>query len=484
MIRNWVLDESGSLVGTIKNCRPIYVKTLHKQRFECLAGYTRNPMTVLLLDELAGFATDDERVLAVIVRDRQDDDFGWIAMGRDERLRYRAVDVRSGLPTFDAAVADLEVAIETLARAPDDAFHQGDAVGPTVDFFAPAVAAERRHPSFRLLAEAERFGPARAAVSAMMRYHEDVDGNFVQLFQSTGFDARLWELYLFAAMTELGYARVGDVQAPDFVLNSPFGSLAVEATTSNPPHRVAVPMPEDREGFIDYLHNYIPIKLARALNRKLRHDPPYWNRREVRDIPFVLAVQDFHRAGAMRMVVPAATEFVFGVRHWPMDGGIRVERLAEHRYDGLVEPSGFFNFDGAENVSAVLLNPQGTITKFNRMGYLAGFGDRAIRMVKSGVARGERDQGDPGPKRFRFEVHAPGYSESWVEGMVILHNPNARIALDPAMIPGAAHEFLQEDGRIMSLLPEFHPLFSETVIEVPDEAGLLQAEGQDRGLPT
>jgi hypothetical protein len=33
-------------------------------------------------------------------------------------------------------------------------------------------------------------------------------------------------------------------------------------------------------------------------------------------------------------------------------------------------------------------------------------------------------------------------------------------------LEGAAHEFLQEDGSIMSLLPDFHPHFSQTAIAI------------------
>jgi hypothetical protein len=55
-----------------------------------------------------------------------------------------------------------------------------------------------------------------------------------------------------------------------------------------------------------------------------------------------------------------------------------------------------------------------------------------------------------------------------VEGMVVLHNPHARIKLHPEMIPGASHEFLQPDGRIMSLVPEFHPMFSQTAIRIAE----------------
>jgi len=40
----------------------------------------------------------------------------------------------------------------------------------------------------------------------MMRFYEDTDGNFVEQFQTTAFDACIWELYLFATFTELGYS--------------------------------------------------------------------------------------------------------------------------------------------------------------------------------------------------------------------------------------------------------------------------------------
>jgi hypothetical protein len=63
-------------------------------------------------------------------------------------------------------------------------------------------------------------------------------------------------------------------------------------------------------------------------------------------------------------------------------------------------------------------------------------------------------------------VHVAGYVEDWVGGMVVLHNPNARIKLPPELIYGASHDFLQPDGRIMSLSPEFHPLLSRTAITV------------------
>lgn len=308
----------------------------------------------------------------------------------------------------------------------------------------------------------------RRLIAAMMRFHEDADGNFVQQFQTTAFDPRIWELYLFAAFTELGYAGQPNIAVPDFVLAGPRGTLAVEATTINPPQRGTVPQPKTDREIRAFVDNYVQIKLARALTRKLNHQPPYWAMPGVADIPFVLALQDFHAPGAMSRIVMPATEYVFGVRHSIVDGQRRIERLGEHVYGRNREPSHFFSLQGAENVSAVMLNPLGTITKFNRMGYIAGFGDRRVKMVRSGLRRGELDEDGPAPKAFRQEVQAPDYRETWIEGAVILHNPNARVPLDPDLIPDVNHEFLQPDVSIMSLLPPFQPYISHTSVTLSD----------------
>jgi hypothetical protein len=304
----------------------------------------------------------------------------------------------------------------------------------------------------------------------MMCFYDDTDGNFVEQFQTTAFDARIWELYMFAVFTELGYAPTPIIATPDFLFSGPLGSVGVEATSVNPPNAGGIKPPNDAAGLIAYVENYIPVKLARVLRRKLEKKIPYWEAAAMKDVPFVIAVQDFHSPGAMRAITFAMTEYVFGVRHSADDQGRRIEWISEHVWENSREKSGFFRFPKAENISAVIVSPQGTLRKFNRLGYLAEFGNRRVRMVRTGVARGEGDPKNPLPKPFKHNVHEPGYTETWVEGMVVLHNPQARIKLRPEMIPGASHEFLQPDGRIMSLVPEFHPMFSETEIKIADIA--------------
>lgn len=446
------------------------IVVIDERRFNALAGYTRNPKLVQVVQEYDWLATDDERVLGILTWDRFDYDFGWIALGRDQRRQYRAMDVNSSFPTTEAARADLLSAMERLQVAPDEDFHQGDEIGAPVDFFAPVVPIEKRHPNFQMLVEHPRYSPARDLIAAMMPYFEDPDGNFIEQFQTTGFDPRIWELYLYATFTELGFAREKAFQVPDFVLTGPRGVFAVEATTANPPQGAAVQPPQGAAELLAYMENYVPIKLARALKRKLNKAQAYWEIPELQGVPFVLAVQDFHAAGSMRMVAPAATEYVFGVRHSMVEGSRKIEPIAEHRYGAAVEPSGFFTFPNSENISAVLVNPQGTLVKFNRLGYVAGFGDRRVRMTRFGYRRRDGEP-DPRPLPFRDEVHAPNYQETWVEGMVVLHNPRARVPLDPALLLGASHEFLQPDGRIMSLIPDAPVLFSQTSIHLDGDQG-------------
>jgi hypothetical protein len=59
-------------------------------------------------------------------------------------------------------------------KRPDEDFHQGNAVGAPMDFFAPVASGERLHPNFRTLSDAERYSPARGLVAAMMPFYEDM----------------------------------------------------------------------------------------------------------------------------------------------------------------------------------------------------------------------------------------------------------------------------------------------------------------------
>ena len=210
------------------------MRPISRLRFNALAGYARNPRTVLMAEELGWFEHADERVLGVLIRDRTDDDYSGIVLARDELLQYRWTTSTGFEPTQRRAKAFLRPALELAAMAPDDQHYQGHRRRPPVDFFTPIVSLERLHESFRKLIEQDGYGPARGIIEPMMRWYQDIDGNFIEQFQTTGFDARLWELYLFAMLVEVGFVMDRTQPAPDFIGQSMCGPLAIEAVTVCP----------------------------------------------------------------------------------------------------------------------------------------------------------------------------------------------------------------------------------------------------------
>jgi hypothetical protein len=436
---------------------------ISQRRFDSLAGYVRSPTTALATRELAWFEEASEKVLGLIALDLSDQDFVSFVLGRDAKGRFRAVWLERSIETQYAATALLEKKLAEFGQAPPEEFHQGDEVGRPVDFFTPVVPADRQHNVFTTLISARGFSPARALIAEMMHYFEDVDGNFIQQFQSDGFDSRIWELYLYALLNELGYGLDRAHAAPDFHCQGLLGDFFVEATTVNP----SAGVPEvDNANRGAYFAHYVPMKYGSALFSKLGRK--YWERPHVAERPFVLAVQDFHAPHAMAWSNTALVEYLYAIRQVERlnaEGHVEIvsERVTEYKWgDKPPIPAGFFLQSDSENISAVLANPSGTLPKFNRMGFLAGFGDRDIKMLRRGYCY----KGLLVPEMFVAEVHATDYDETWCEGLSVYHNPHAKIPLPPESLPCGAHH-TSRDGRILSRQPPFHPLGSTTHIIVP-----------------
>lgn len=447
------------------------MRPISKLRFNSLAGFARQPQTTLYAEELGWFEHANERSLGVLIRDRTDGDYAGIVLARDELLQYRWTTMTEFEPSLRWAKARLRPALERAAMAPDEEHHKGHHRPAPVDFFTPVVPLERLYPDFRGLVEQEGFSPARGIIEPMMRWHEDVDGNFVEQFQTTAFDARLWELYLFASLIELGFSIDRTKPVPDFVASSLRGQIAIEAVTVNPTKdnagAVVVPPALDTdEDRLAYLRNYMPIKFGSALYSKLVKE--YWAREHVRGLPFALAVQDFSARGSMIFTRSALQVYLYGYEHdWTRDDAgqlvVTPRRILTHTWGTKEIPSGFFLLPGAENVSAVLFSNSGTISKFNRMGLLAGFGSGRVQMIREGYAY-DPNPNAADPRPFRHVVGAPENQEAWIEGLDVYHNPRAAIPLHSSLLPGAAHVRLRDDGQIIAVTPDWHPLGSITLI--------------------
>jgi len=448
------------------------MRPLSRVRFNALAGYCRLPETVLVYEEVGWFEHANERVVGVVARDYTDQDFGGIVYGRDRRGRFRCIYVT---PHFESsprrAKVQLRRAMEQLALAPDEVYYQDDEKkGKPLDFLTPRVPRERLNPIFRDLVEKEKRTAARGIIGPMMKWYEDPDGNFVEQFQTTAFDARLWELYLFATFREMGYSIDRTHAVPDFICRGIHGECAVEAVTVNPSSKPG-PVFDKPEAIDVYMDDYLPIRYSSALTYKLAKE--YWKKPHIAGIPLLFAIQDFSEPRAMQRARPPLRRYLYGYEQkWVLDefGRPRAapERVTTHRWNGKEIPSGFFSLEHAENISAVLFNASGTVSKFNRMGVVAGFGSPRVRMFRKGRAV------PSGPNQaelipFCHDVTASDYSETWVEGLDVYHSPHAKHPIDPEMFPGAAHYFLQPSGELAAMMPPWHPLWSTTYVSNPDE---------------
>jgi hypothetical protein len=216
--------------------------------------------------------------------------------------------------------------------------------------------------------------------------------------------------------------------------------------------------------------DYLPIKFGSPLFSKLQRK--YWEEPHVKGNPLIFAIHDFHKDDSMVWPSTALMTYLYGKR-WKalFDNRGRLSTVAEaitsHRWKDKTIPSGFFRQPDAENVSAVLFSNSATVSKFNRMGKLAGFGRPDICMLRIGTCY-NHDPDATEPLPFSLEVTPGTYTEAWGQGLSMYHNPGAKYPVDPDLFPSIAHHF--DDGDVMrSTMPDFHPYASKTIVLNPKQ---------------
>jgi len=438
-------------------------KAISKARFEALT-FSKLPSVELFVEEREWYADQDENVLGVLVWDKHDHDWGYVVLGRDERALFRAIDQGVSHPNADTARRELHLKLSYYAITGDKVFPQGDSVIKIkFEIFKPVASENKLNDSFRMLAEEEGYSSARKIMSEIAYSFEDTDGNYIQQFQTTAFDARLWELFLYAFLHENKFFIDRRFAAPDYLCEKFDHTIFLEAVTVNPTHgdegvQVSPETERDREKLADYA----AIKFGSALFSKLTKR--YWELEHVKGKPLIIAIADFHQPHSMLWTHPFLWQYLYGIRVQKRQGVQGVELSYQSIREQVVGnkriPSNFFVQPDSENISAVLFSNSGTVSKFTRMGKLASFGVPNVKVLRKGVCY---DHGDDKvePKKFVIQVEEGKCTETWSEGVSIFHNPNAKIPLEPELFPTVGHHYLR-DEKIVTYLPDFFPLASIT----------------------
>lgn len=334
--------------------------------------------------------------------------------------------------------------------------------------FEPIVPIEKLHPKFEVTRKAKAAICARAMLNSVYEDFTDLDGNFVEQFQTTGFDARYFELYLFAYLTRSGYSLDRAHAFPDFLVERNGVRVAIEATTTNPStsgafkdaKKIAELSPTE---LADYLQNELAIRFGGPLHTKLRKR--YWELPHCSQIPFVLAIEAFHDDESLGMTDNALMKYAYGsntLASWSNDAELLLsnERIEKHAARGKELASHFFGQPDTENISAILFTNSGTHSKFSRMGYQHGFHTDGIIMFRAGRSY-TPDPNAMDPTYFTYRLSEPPFVETWGQGISVIHNPNARFPLPKNFFVDAVQVYWEEE-RIVSEYCDWHPLSSKT----------------------
>jgi hypothetical protein len=311
----------------------------------------------------------------------------------------------------------------------------------------------------------------------------DADGNFIEQFQTTGFDARTWEVALYAYFLSVGFEIDRDAAAPDFICRLLNDVVAVEATTANPSGGGVTPTTMEglkrraEEPSVETLRRIeheMPIRLGSALFSKLNRR--YWELDHVAGRPIVFAIQSFSSDDALQFGDVGLAAYLYGL--WAtssrtLSGDLIVQStpLVEHRVGDKIIPSNFFGQPETEHISAVLFGNTGTFPKFGRMGLQDGLEAGDLQMLRFGWCY-DHDPNASEPLWFAYDVEERPrrwrLPETWGEGMAMFHNPRASVPVREALFPGIAHHQL-EDGQVTATVPRFHPFISLTWTVAPAE---------------
>lgn len=431
------------------------MKPISKNQYDLHVFFTRNNLAEFFNEELEWYMNESKTLWGVICLDRQDKDYTVIFSARDQNRQIRCIDIKIDMETLDIAKDYLFLRSKELEETElkEQIFNKNI----ILDLFSYKVKKSKLDKYFEFISQSRAHSAARNVINEIMPYFFDVDGNFIEQFQTQGFDSRLWELYLFSYFNEEGLIIDRSHFAPDFVVKDRDTSVSVEAVivANKEPEKICIGLPNEE----DILKKEIlmPSKWGSSLYSKLTHIDKagnhYWEYPHTQERPFVLAIADFNEPFSMTWSQNSLITYLYGYKYdysYNEKGEmsihpIKVKNHIKGKGDKII-PSGFFFQENAENISAVLHSSSATISKFNRIGKQCGLDEGNVLMHRI-CSVWDQDPNASKPIIYQYFVTEEN-SEPWSEGVTIFHNPNAKYPLSLDFFPNAAQCCLQGEFLI------------------------------------
>jgi len=166
--------------------------------------------------ELEYYKNTEGSIIGTICLDRVDSDFTCIILCRDEHQVFRCIDLKVSLATLKEAQDWIVQKIRWFTHKELTTVSQG-APKVGLNLFEIKSPGKNRSADFDSVCDRPSFYPAKKVIQEVSKFFQDIDGNFVEQFQSSnGFDARLWELYLYCFFTELKFLTHRVIDSTDF----------------------------------------------------------------------------------------------------------------------------------------------------------------------------------------------------------------------------------------------------------------------------
>lgn len=351
------------------------------------------------------------------------------------------------------------------------------------------IGARGGSPEFDLLTKSMSHLPALMAVGECYLALPRPDPNFVPDLQTNNFASRLFELHLLACFREQGLRVRQDHVSPDFQIEKDGATCWVEAVTANSETPRAggigdwVHAPTDRT---ERLTGAPAERFAKTLRGKLQRE--YHDLSHVKGHPFAIAIADFHSSGSMVWSREALPTYLYGLRADVKGEGAK-RRAVGTAISNLTGrnaiPAGLFRDPTFAPLSAVIFSNAGTLAKFNRMGFLAGWRPPGLKMIRRGILF-DRTPGALEPIDFELEVGSAEYDalwpwgEAWCQELEVYHNPLAAHPIPFDLIPGATHWFECDGDVECSTMWANSVISSITHLRAPKDYHPSRAE---RGAP-